>query len=251
MAAHPIGRPAPIGRPGSISHGLPRDDDVNPKRLGSRVLVEDDEPLSSDMNLGGLRHQPPGPRGAGFATSPFVDAGYPVGHNPWGPLGAVSQPFPLPGFGQATWGSPTMPPGFGVGSLAPGISSMRASAQPRHVALRLMLCQACKDLASTNSADVDGYIELATIRSQIEAQTGDASILEQNLLNLCDTEGNDSNGGGTIELRRGGSGRAATGTQAIRWVPDAGDGLNPHFRTVGAPGEIGSPLAGHASLRGI
>lgn len=247
MPSQPIGRPAPIGRPGSISHGLPRDDDDNPKRLGSRVLVEDDDPLSSDVNLGSLRHHPPGPRG-GFATSPFLDAGFPVGHNPWGPLGAGAQPFPPPGFGTAAWGSPTIPPGFSVGSTAPGLGSIRASAQPRHVAVRLMLCQACKDLASTSSAGADGYIDLGIIKSQIEAQTGDASIMEQDLLNLCDTEGNGSNGGGTFDVRRGGG---STGSHTIRWVPDASDGLNPHFRAVGAPGEIGSPLTGHASLRGI
>ncbi|KAM4067049.1 salt tolerance down-regulator domain-containing protein [Hirsutella rhossiliensis] len=235
---HPIGRPAPIGRPGSISHGLPRDDDDNPKRLGSRVLVEDDEPLSSDVNLGSLRHHPPGPRGGGFATSPFMDAGFPVGHSPWGLPGAGAQPFPPPGFGTAAWGSPTIPPGFSVGSPAPGLGSIRASAQPRHVAVRLMLCQACKDLASTSSADADGYIDLGTIKSQIEAQTGDASIMEQDLLNLCDTEGNGSNGGGTFDVRRG---AGSTGTPAIRWAPDAGDGLNPHFRAQSS-GEAGERL---------
>lgn len=251
MPSQPIGRPAPIGRPGSVSQGHLRDEDEDPKRLGSRVLVEDDEPLSSDLHLGSLsgslRNHPPGPRG-GFGASPFMDAGFPMAHNPWGPPVAGAQAFPPPGFANTTWGSPTIPPGFSVGSPVPGLGSIRASSQPRHVAVRSMLCQACKDLSSTSSADADGYIDLGTVKSQIESQTGDPSIMEQDLLNLCDTEGNSSNGGGTFDVRRDSGGASK---HAIRWVPDPSDGLNPHFRAVGAPGEIGSPLAGHASLRGI
>ncbi|KND87517.1 Stress response protein nst1 [Tolypocladium ophioglossoides CBS 100239] len=252
MSSQPIGRPAPIGRPGSVSQGYLRDEDDDPKRLGSRVLVEDDELLSSDLHPGSLpgslRNHPPGPRG-GFGASPFMDAGFPMAHNPWGPPVAGAQAFPPPGFANTTWGgSPTVPPGFSVGSPVPGLGSIRASTQPRHVAVRSMLCQACKDLSSTSSADTDGYIDLGTVKSQIESQTGDPSIMEQDLLNLCDTEGNSSNGGGTFEVRRESGG---TSQHAIRWVPDLSDGLNPHFRAVGAPGEIGSPLAGHASLRGI
>jgi len=73
----------------------------------------------------------------------------------------------------------------------------------------------------------------------------DASIMEQELLNLCDTEGNSSNGGGTFDTRRDAGGH---GKHAIRWVPDLNDGLNAPHRAVGAPGEIGSPLVGQASL---
>ncbi|KJZ73316.1 hypothetical protein HIM_07320 [Hirsutella minnesotensis 3608] len=242
MPSQPIVRPAPIGRPGSISHGMPRDDEVDAKRLGSRVLVEDDEPLATETMQGSYRHQPPGPRNGGFATSPFMDAGYPVGHSPWGMPSNGAQPFPPPGFGATAWASPTMPPGFHVGSPAPGLSTIRASAQPRHVTVRLMLCQACKDLASSSSSDADGFVDLGDIKTQIGAQTGDASITAQDLLNLCDTEGNASNGGGSFEVRRDAN------RHAIRWSPDASEGLNPHFRAVGAPGEIGSPLTSHASV---
>ncbi|KAL7792164.1 salt tolerance down-regulator domain-containing protein [Trichoderma ceciliae] len=248
-----IGRPAPIGRPGSISQGYSRDKDEDTQHLGSRVLVEDDEPLGSDPNTGSLRNHPPGPR-ASFAAGPFIDSGFPMGHNPWAPINSppqpfppttASQPFPLPGFGNPGWGLPSGPPGFHVGSPG-GLGSIRSHAQPRHVAVRVLLSQACKDLTNTASADKEGYIDLASIKSHVDMMSGDPSISEQDLLNLCDTMGSLSNGGGSFDVKRD-----ILGLRRVRWVPDTDEGLNPHFRAVGAPGEIGSPLIGHASLRGI
>ncbi|KAI9158894.1 Stress response protein NST1 [Paramyrothecium foliicola] len=249
MTAQPIGRPAPIGRPGSLGHGQSHDDfDDDTQHLGSRALLDDDEPFASDLNPGTLRHQPPGPRVGSFTGSPFLDAGFPIGHNPWGPPAGASQHFPPPGFGAHAWGPPGVPPGFSVGSPVAGLGSMRAPAQPRHIAVRLMLCQACKDLSGSSSADADGYIDIDTIKSQIDSQAADPSITEHDLLDLCETEGSSSNGGGTFDVKHDVSG---PGNHWIRWVPDHGDGPSPHYRAVGAPGEIGSPLAGHASLRGI
>ncbi|PHH65040.1 hypothetical protein CDD81_3438 [Ophiocordyceps australis] len=244
--AQPIGRPAPIRRPGSVSQVQARVLDENPRHLGSRVLVEEEDAPSSDAVAGGMRSQLPDLRGA-FAPnhSQFLEASLPMGHGPWGHAGGV-QPFGSPGFGNATWASPTMPPGFSVGSPASGLVAMRPPAQPRHVAVRLMLCQACKDLANTTAASASGFIDLGLVKSHIETLSGDLSITEQDLLNLCDTEGNASNGGGAFDVRHHGD-----LAHAIRWAPDAGDGLNPHYRAVGAPGEIGSPLASQASLRGI
>ncbi|KAM0257323.1 hypothetical protein ACHAQJ_004410 [Trichoderma viride] len=247
------GRPAPIGRPGSISQGYSRDNDEDTQHLGSRVLVEDDEPLGSDASSGGLRNHPPGPR-TGFAAGPFIDSGFPMGHNPWAPinsppqpfpLSTAAQPFPLPGFGSPGWGPPSGPPGFHVGSPN-GLGSIRSYAQPRHVAVRLLLSQACKDLTNTPSADKDGYVDLASIKSHVEMMSGDPSISEQDLLNLCDTMGSSSNGGGSFDVMQD-----IVGVRRVRWVPDTDESLNPHFRAVGAPGEIGSPLVGHASLRGV
>ncbi|KAL6699129.1 hypothetical protein J3F84DRAFT_393490 [Trichoderma pleuroticola] len=245
--------PAPIGRPGSVSHGYSRDKEEDTQHLGSRVLVEDDEPLGADAGVGGLRHQPLGPRG-GFAAGPFIDSGFPMGHNPWGPINSPPQPFPptlaqqpfaLPTFGNPGWGPPSGPPGFHVGSPS-GLGSIRSHAQPRHVTVRLLLSQACKELTNTATADKEGYVDLADIKGHVSLVSGDPSISEQDLLNLCDTVGSLSNGGGSFDVKQD-----AVGLKKIRWVPDTDEGLNPHFRAVGAPGEIGSPLVGHASLRGI
>ncbi|KAJ6445452.1 hypothetical protein O9K51_00213 [Purpureocillium lavendulum] len=241
--SQPIGRPAPIGRPGSVNHGQRDEDEDAKQHLGSRALLDDDEPLpSSDINTGSLRHQPPGFRG--FVSNPFVDPPFAPANNPWAPSSGTTPAFPPPGFGNAAWSSPTIPPGFGSPA---GLGSVRPP-QSRHAALRLMLCQACQALSSTSNADGDGFIGVGIIKSQIESQSGDSSIMEQDLLNLCDTEGNSSNGGGTFDTRRDAGGM---GKDAIRWVPDLSDGLNAPYRAVGAPGEIGSPLVGQASLRGM
>ncbi|KAL7921785.1 salt tolerance down-regulator domain-containing protein [Trichoderma austrokoningii] len=249
-----FGRPAPIGRPGSIGQGYSHDKDEDTQHLGSRVLVEDDEPLGPDATTtSGMRNHPPGPRSS-FAAGPFIDSGFPMSHNPWAPINSppqpfppttAAQPFPLPGFGSPGWGPPSGPPGFHVGSPN-GMGSMRSHTQPRHVTVRLLLSQSCKDLMNTSAADTEGYVDLASIRTHVKMLSGDPSIQEQDLLNLCDTMGSSSNGGGSFDVKQD-----MLGQKRVRWVPDADEGLNPHFRAVGAPGEIGSPLVGHASLRGV
>lgn len=239
----PISRPAPIGRPGSGSFGRSYDDDDETTHLGSRALLDDDEPLDTEINPGSLRNQPPGPRG-GFPGSPFMEPAFPISHNPWGPPAGGAHPFPPPGFGNPGWGAPAVPPGFGMGSSSPALSSIRPAVQPRHVAVRLLLCQACKELTSS-MGDSEGYIDIAIIKSHIDAVTGDKSNSEQDLLNLCDTEGSLSNGGGTFDVRLD-----AEGLDTVRWQPDPNDGF-PQYRAVGAPGEIGSPLTTSATLRGI
>ncbi|CEJ82288.1 Putative Stress response protein NST1 [[Torrubiella] hemipterigena] len=246
-SALPIGRPAPIGRPGSLSHATRRDDDSETKHLGSSALVDDDEPFGHDMHASNMRGPPITHRNV-FGTSPFVDNGFPMGgHNLWGPSSATSQTFAPPGFGNGGWGAPPgmAPGGFGVAPGASAINPMRAASQPRHVALRLMLAQGCKDIVHAGKSDGNGYISLGLVKSLIDAQSGDPNITEQDLLDLCDTEGNSSNGGGTFDVRRGGD-----ANRLIRWVPDIGDSP-PQHRAVGAPGEIGSPLTGYTSMRGL
>lgn len=243
--SQPIGRPAPIGRPGSLSQSRTSDDQEDETaHLGSRALLEDDEPLAAEVNPGSLRNQPPGPRGD-FTTSPFLPSAFPLAHNPWGPPAVGGHPLPPPGFSNPGWGAPSVPPGFGMTSPIAGMSSIRAPAQPRYVTVRAMLCQACKELAS--SGDSDGYIDITTLKSRIDAMSGDHSISELDLLNLCETEGSPSNGGGTFDIRRDAGG---PGKHTVRWDPDLNDGFGASYRAVGAPGEIGSPLMGQATLRG-
>ncbi|KAM0555777.1 hypothetical protein ACHAPJ_006173 [Fusarium lateritium] len=244
--AQPIGRPAPIGRPGSMNLGRSSDDqEDDTAHLGSRALLGDDEPLAPEVNPGSLRNQPPGPRGD-FTTSPFSGSAFPLAHNPWGPPTVGSHPLPPPGFNNPGWGAPSVPPGFSMTSPIPLMSSIRAPTQPPRLArVRENICQACKELVS--SGDSEGYIDIAAIKSRVDVLSGDHSISELDLLNLCETEGNLSNGGGIFDIRRDAGG---PGKHSVRWEPDLNDGFGAPYRTVGAPGEIGSPLMGQASLRG-
>jgi hypothetical protein len=245
----PIGRPAPIGRPGSIGHSQSQGDfDLDTQGpLGSSALLGDDEPLASDLAPGSMRsHHPPGPRVGSFtAPSPYLDPVYPrPNHNPWAPQ--APQPFGPPGFAATAWGSAGVPPSFPVGSPpVGGLGSMRASGAPRNHAVRLTMCEAYKQLANTGSADARGYIGLDKIRAQADI---DASISNEELLSLCETEGSSSNGGGTLHVKNGKE--DGLGGFCIRWEPDHGNGVSPHSRAVGAPGEIGSPIPGRAVLRG-
>jgi hypothetical protein len=236
--AQPIGRPAPIGRPGSINLGRSSDDkEDETAHLGSRALLEDDEPLEVE-GIMGVRNQPPGPR-PDYTTSPFLPSAFPLAPNPWGPPGVGGHPLPPPGLNNPVWGAPSAPPGFGM-SPVPAINSLRTSSHPSFPQLRAMLCQACQELAG--SGDQEGYIDLSILKSRIEALSGD-NISEAVLVNLCDTEGNPNNGGGTLVIRQNSGGFSHT----VRWEPDLNDGF---YRAVGAPGEIGSPVAGQATLRG-
>ncbi|KAK8918213.1 Stress response protein NST1 [Metarhizium anisopliae] len=251
VPTQPIGRPAPIGRPGSLSQRQSREEDDETKHLGSSALVADDAPPLEGMNPSSLRNQPPGPRG-GFPTSPFMDAGFPMGQNPWGPPAGAAhgQPFAPPGFSSSTWGSPGIPPGFGMANMAsptPTMSSIRSSSQPRHVMVRSFLCAAYRELSASGAADAEGYMDLGAIKSQVEIYANDFSLTEQDLLNLCDTEGNNSNGGGTFDAKRDMSG---AGQHRIRWTLDQSDDLGDLYRAVGAPGAVCSPRTNHASLRG-
>ncbi|KAK0386988.1 hypothetical protein NLU13_5302 [Sarocladium strictum] len=259
-AAQPIGRPAPIGRPGSVVHGRSRDDkDDETKHLGSSALV-DDEDDAPELNPGSFRnsHQPPGPRG--FGASPYLESAFPMtGHaNPWGPPSAPANPFVSPAFGgsASAWGvtGPPAPPGFHVGSPVANLATFRPAAQPpRHIAVRLMLCQACRELSASPAADPSGFVDISVVKSHIDTLSGgDSSITEQDLLDLCDTEGSLSNGGGTFDVRRDES----SSKDLIRFIPDQlnGGAPQPPYRAVGAPppavGEIGSPLMSQASIRG-
>lgn len=247
----PIGRPAPIGRPGSLSNPTHRNDDLETKHLGSSALVDDDEPVSHhDMHSGGagsLRSRNPfgPPVSVPFMDSPFSMGAGAAGHNLWGPSpsSASTQSFGAPGlpgagFGGAGWGAPGMP-STGSFGLAPGGNPLRTGSQLRHVTLRTMLANGCKDISNAGKADAHGFMDLALVRSFIEAQSNDPNITEEDLLDLCDTEGNSSNGGGVFDVR------GTPSKRMIRWAPDGSEQLH---RAVGAPGEIGSPITGYTSM---
>lgn len=239
--AQPIARPAPIGRPSSTVQGQrpgeahqvgESDIDDLSNHLGSSALLDDsDEPLTAPNTARRASAVPGGMGRQSFAPS--------------APFGIDSSSFGSPLSPYGTWAPPMNP--FGTSSLpgssymggwsntnsfgAVGGSSVRAS-QPRSVAVRLMLCNACKNLEGSSP---DGFLSIATIRDQIERLHAprDEPVSDKELLDLCETEGNPNNGGGYFDVRVDDDGRTL-----IRYEPE----ITSHGRPAGAPGEIGSPI---------
>ena len=258
-ASQPIGRPAPIGRPPSVVHGqrpvmgfpgMLGKPELEEHHLGSSALLDDsDDPLQEfpSMRRGtappGPRHIPAFPAGP-FGHEPLFAA--PV--NPWAsaipnPFGAV--PPPPPGFGghpmpaAVPWGPPSS-----VSSSFGSQGPMGRPTQPRSVAVRVMMCRACEEAVSEGAATEDGFITLDTIKGKVD-MFFKGEVSEAELLVLCDTEGNDNNGGGSFDIRQDSSDKSQ-----VRWASSAPFGAQPFLhRAVGAPGEIGSPkpdrLVGH------
>jgi hypothetical protein len=267
-SAHPISRPAPIGRPSSIVHGQRHPSGPSPvsmlnvdsedHHLGSSALLDDSDEPFQDLPSSRRNTAAPGPRPApGF---PFgMDTMFGSPHNPWAPPNAFGGPTPPPpGLGAhpiaTPWGMGMSPPGPAFGG-PPGLGR---SSEPRSVAVRKMLCRACEDLskdymdyigAKNNDRrtpdGASGYIPLEAVKEKVEQLSQSlGAVPEKELLEYCDTEGNDGNGGGSFDVRED-----APGRKSIRFVPDSGlSGPQPFMqRAVGAPGNMGSPIIGGPS----
>lgn len=188
----------------------------------------------------------------------------PAQPNPFGPP-------PPPGFGpvglSAPWGIPQAPVAtFGMqGPLG-------RPSEPRTVAVRKMICRAYEELssdansiskASASDAGGDGgddFIFLDAIKAKVEQLNQGNPVPEKELLDICDTEGNDGNGGGSFDVRQ--EDESKGGQVSIRFVSGNGSngggngngggrsGSQPFLHRFGAPGEIGSPLVGGVGVVG-
>lgn len=235
----PIARPGPIARPSSTTPDRQRSkdkatqDDVDQitTQLGSKALLDDsDEPIPISMDArGGLPSVgPPGTGRLPFAsTFEGKKEGFGIGSQTWG------------GFGSAPgWG----PPGpqrsggawpqqaFGSMNHAPPAASRPHL--PRPIAVRLMLVQACRHLASSGEM----LHPVQSVLGQLEMMKpgGDPSVSMDEMLGICDTEGNAQNGGGSFEVMMDPS-----RGQVIKFTED----LAPARSSVG---DIGSPVPGLA-----
>ncbi|KAL2177031.1 salt tolerance down-regulator-domain-containing protein [Thermothelomyces heterothallicus CBS 202.75] len=226
-ASQPISRPTPIGRPASVvqsqrpSSGSPSAGLSKPEpeaHLGSRALLDDLDDGPQDfpgrLSRGGSA---PAPRPApGFPIAPFgMDPMF--SHNPWGPPGPVPpNPFgppPPPGFGPnplSVHGPMSMPWGHPMPSATTfgGQGVVDRPIEPRSVAVRKMLRRACEELANAESGSTEGHAEpkdafipLEKIKAQVELFTHGYAIDEKELLDICETEGNEVNGGGSFDVR--------------------------------------------------
>ena len=233
--AQPIARPAPIGRPASVVHGQHHNDarshDVETlsHRLGSSALLDDsDEPITPGGNArrpsaapGNIRQPfpqvPYGLEGGGFGNSMMF------GGNTWGTpnvFGSGSQPgaggfWPQSHFGPMGGNQPMRP------------------IQSRPVAVRLLVCNSFKSL----NGSPDGFYDILTIKEQIERHSPhELPISEQEILLICETEGNASNGGGTFDIREDISGHTS-----VRYERDV--------ESAPRQMEIGSPIVGSGVSR--
>jgi hypothetical protein len=102
-----------------------------------------------------------------------------------------------------------------------------------------MLVQACRQLSQNPGASPDGYHPAQMVLRQLEnlKARDEPPVSMDEMLGICDTEGNAQNGGGSFEViidkARG---------QVVKFVEDNGPGQQPRSSV----GEIGSPVLGHS-----
>ncbi|OJD39793.1 stress response protein nst1 [Diplodia corticola] len=276
LPTHPIARPTPIQRPSSVK---PQELTVENKRsgnsdldelsnhLGSSALLDDsDEPIPT--SAGEVRRSSLAPSARSgrmaFGTSPlFTDVGA-RGIDPFGmPSGGSSTwgtptvPFGPPGMGGSTWGSPPANVGWpsAVGSFsgvgAPLGASHRQSIS-RPVSVRLMVCQACKQLAQSHPK-ADGFYDITTVIRTIEAGVRgatDAPVQEHEVIDICETEGDLHNGGGFLRKKD-----SPDGAVEVKFEPDTATSTGgiriPGQGALHGLGEIGSPVPSHSTPFGM
>ncbi|KAL9619455.1 MAG: hypothetical protein Q9160_005966 [Pyrenula sp. 1 TL-2023] len=195
---------------------------------------------------GAFGAQPPGIPNWGPPTSK------PAGASSWPISTDNNPPHPLPSApGNAFSGGLA---GFGGSNMAP-----RANA-PRPVIIRLLIAQACQRLSlgaaspsdsfpSSAGAGVPGeFYSAASVLRQLELVKSPQEPMPrlEEVLAICDTEGNAQNGGGSFTVKED-SGRGPF----IRFDPDGpggGGSVGPRGGAAGAPGDIGSPIVGHKEM---
>jgi hypothetical protein len=92
--------------------------------------------------------------------------------------------------------------------------------EPRSVFVRKMLRRACEELANSERRNTEGngeasnpFTSLERIKTQVEIFNHGHPVDEKELLDICETEGNEINGGGSFDVRDDGH-----GGKSIRFV---------------------------------
>ncbi|KAL6718934.1 Stress response protein nst1 [Lecanora helva] len=262
----PIARPAPIKRPSSVApyqqgddHATKPDVDDLSNHLGSSALLDDNDPLLNsdieDPRRGSMA--PPASRTLGQGFSAHAGYSNHVGatridnfsrgmqNGPGGTWSAQQSPFggpPMsgppqwsnaPAFGRTNVGS-------GFGSIG-GASRMSAS---RAVTIRLLTRTACEKLTARSLiSQAHGWHRAEDVLLEVQTMKPghEGPIHMKEMLDMCDTEGNGQNGGGSFTTRR----EDLMGT-FIRF--DAGRNASMSGRVVG---DIGSPTVGNPAIPAI
>lgn len=103
-----------------------------------------------------------------------------------------------------------------------------------------MISQACKQLTANSPAKTsNGFHSVTTVLRQVEQlkPINEAPVQIQEMLDICDTEGNAQNGGGSFTIRD-------EGPRGIFVRFDTVDNTQLSGR---GPGEIGSPIQGNST----
>ncbi|KAJ6166646.1 hypothetical protein N7470_002093 [Penicillium chermesinum] len=222
-------------------------------QLGSSALLDDIDPqfpstLSQSLPHGGIAPgQFPTPSRASFQGSSFFpdplgpkSTNFAVGSSGWGAAPFGSTAFPS----ASTWG-PTPASGwphpqphnvFAAGGHLRGHTS-------RPVTIRLLMIQACKHLnAVSPQSGSGGYHNVDVLLSQVEQlrASSEPAITLNEMLEICDTEGNHQNGGGQFSVKEEGS------TRYVKFDPEPNSAVSGHRGSL-VPGDIGSPVPGNSN----
>lgn len=250
----PIGRPAPIGRPGhdlSIGRARNQGSDIDElgARLGSSALLDDNDDhlptpaqenrrVSAPFAIPSLATHTSSGSTFDQNQSPF---GQSLPTDGWRSIGPAFGP---PGLATAApgWGQPPGPgAGWGNPASFPAVPHRHGS-MPRPVGVRLLAVQAYRSLSS-QSPGVDGgyfdFSDLARHAAESARRNHEALPTPDELQNILDTEGDNHNGGGFFATKQDKAGRRLL----VKWLSDSDD----HGHTVRPGmglGEIGSPLPG-------
>lgn len=242
-------RPAPIGRPASVVAGQcasgqqsslsgPGELEDEDAHLGSKALLDDDEPLQPAIPL--RTNVAPGPIVA--SRLPFPSGGDPFSSTVFPPGTTWPPPAPNGQFGSSNFGLGGWPTSNGPGFGSPlHHNSITRGGQNRQVAIRQRLCGVCQHLQLTPSADAEGFVPLASVMKEVDSSSGMEPVTQEELDVLLTTEGNRINGGGLFERKDDTSGK-----KLVRFVHDEGYNVL-HGGAVGARGGIGSPLVPRAT----
>lgn len=221
-------------------------------QLGSKALLDDsDIPLSASSSD---HLSAPGAPGSGRApfSNNFPDAKHDAFQS--GNWGAFS---PNGSFtGTPNWGAPGLAPkqsggwpvqhqpgsnAFGIigGGGGGGVHATHRPHASRPVAIRLMVAEACKKLSATPGTANDGFHPAPFLLRQVELMKPphEPLISLNEMLEICDTEGNGQNGGGSFIVRSDG-----LQGQSVKFEPSSGTSSKR------AVGDIGSPLIAHSQL---
>lgn len=253
----PISRPAPIGQSSNSTPDKKENRKVSAAeveqlstQLGSKALLDDsDIPLtgtSSDSMAG------PGAPGSGrapFSSFPEMkhDAFQAGNWGAFSPNGAFAGPphWGAPGLtpkqGGGGWPTPHPASTNAFGFVGGGIhtTTHHRSHASRPVAIRLMAAEACKRLSASPGSPHDGFHPAQVLLRQMDQMRPphEPAVSLNELLLICDTEGNAQNGGGSFVIQTDGF-----PGPSVKFEPSRGVGDKR------AVGDIGSPMVGHTPL---